>query len=179
LIFGLSVALVEIKWGWLGTSQADDPKRLGRHDVTLDMSCWSDFEKEFTQLRAEDIASGQMSSDAPIISTRWFPAVHLDYYVAYPNDQHLIVIGDLKNIHKYAWINRNRPQLKTGSDAYYITNSRDYKDPSPAVTQYFHQMHEPEVIPIYKGSRHVQNFFVYRLKDLHTIPPDVLEEAGF
>jgi hypothetical protein len=178
LIIGLNVALVEIKWGWLGTSHADDPKRLGRHDVTLDMSCWRDFEKKFTQLRAEDVASGQMSSDAPILSTRWFPAAHLDYYVAHPNDQHLIVIGVLKNIHKYAWINRNRPPLKIGSDAYYITNSRDYRDPSPSVTQYFRQVDEPEVIPIYKGSRHVQNFFVYRLKNLHTIPSDVLEEAG-
>jgi hypothetical protein len=178
LIVALSVGLMEIKWGWIGASHDGDPKRLGRHDVTLDMSCWRSFESAFSPLREADIASGEMTSDAPVIATRWFSAAHLDYYVAQPNNQNLLVFGDLKNIHKYAWINRKRPQLLPGDDAYYISGSRDFRDPNPSVTQYFSQISEPVTIPVFKGRRHVQNFFVFRLKGLHTIPPDALQEAG-
>lgn len=178
LVVVLFAGLLEVRWGLLGKSEAEDPRRLGRHDVTLDMSGWRDFEKHFSQLRDQDLATGKMPMDAPIIATRWFPAAHLDFYIASPNDQHVVAIGELRHLHKYAWINRQRPPLTTGTDAYYITGSRDFRDPYPAVTQYFRITEEPEIIPVFKRSRHVQNFFVYRLRDLHTLPPDVLSEVG-
>lgn len=174
----LFAGMLEVRWGLLGKSEAEDPRRLGRHDVTLDMSGWRDFEKQYRQLRDRDLATGKMSSDAPIIATRWFPAAHLDFYIARPNGQHVVAIGELRHLHKYAWINRQRPPLTIGADAYYITGSRDFRDPYPAVTQYFRTVEEPVIIPVFKGSRHVQNFFVYRLRDLHTLPPDVLGEVG-
>ncbi len=178
LVIALFAGLLEVRWGLLGKSEAEDPRRLGRHDVTLDMSGWRDFGKMYSQLRDRDLASGNMPTSAPIIATRWFPAAHLDFYVARPNGQHVVAIGELHHLHKYAWINRQRPPLTIGADAYYITSSRDFRDPNPAVTQYFSIAEEPEIVAVFKGSRHVQNFFVYRLRNLHTLPPDVLGDVG-
>ncbi len=178
LIAGLTLGVAEVKWGIIGQPPTDDPTRLGRHDVTLDMSGWKDFAARFGQLRAEDIFTGTMPDVAPIIVTRWFPGAHLDYYVARPAGQNLIAIGDLKSLHKFAWINRERPGFYPGANAYYITSSRDFKDPNQLLSQYFRIIEEPVVVPMYKQNRHVQNFFVYRLKDCIAHPPDILEEFG-
>lgn len=178
LLIGLIVGLLEIKLGIFGQPPSDDPKQLGRYDLTLDMSGWKKFAEKFDQMRSADTANGKMSVIAPIIITRWFPGAHLDYYVASPTGQNLIAIGELKQLHKYAWINRERPNLYPMADAYYITNSRDFKDPNELLSKYFSIIEEPSVIPLFKGNRHVQNFFIYRLRDCNALPPDVLEEFG-
>jgi len=178
MIAGLSIGLAEIKAGFIGQQASEDPKKLGRHDVTLDMSGWRKFVEEFRKLRIDDIASGEMSAMAPIIITRWFPGAHLDYYVARPSRQNVIGVGELKNLHKYSWINRLRPGLYPTSDAYYITTSRDFKDPLPTLSPYFTEIEEPVIIQGFKGEKHVRNFFIYRLKRCHTLPPDILEANG-
>ncbi len=178
LIAGLSIGMAEIKTGLVGQPAVEDPKKLGRHDVTLDMSGWKAFGEEFRRLRIDDIAAGEMSAMAPIIITRWFPGAHLDFYVARPSRQNVIAVGELKNLHKYAWINRLRPGLYPTSDAYYITSSRDFKDPLPTLSPYFTEIEEPVIIQGFKGEKHVRNFFIYRLKRCHTLPPDILEANG-
>jgi hypothetical protein len=35
------------------------------------------------------------------------------------------------------------------------------------------------IIKGFKGKKHVQNFFVYRLKYCKSLPPDILESMGF
>ena len=178
MITGLSVGYAEIKTGFIGQPASEDPTKLGRHDVTLDMSGWREFGEDFRKLRNEDIAAGEMSAVAPIIITRWFPGAHLDFYVARPSRQNVIGVGELKNLHKYAWINRLRPGLYPTSDAYYITSSRDFKDPVPTLSPYFTEIAEPVIIQGFKGKKHVRNFFIYRLKSCHTDLPDILEANG-
>lgn len=179
LVVGLGIALAEIKTGFIGQPATDDPTKLGKNDVTLDLSGWRNFGSQFRQLRLEDIESGEMSVASPIVVTRWFPAAHIDYYVAKPSGQNVIGIGELKNLHKYAWINRLRPELYPTSNAYYITSSRAYKAPDPSLLTYFDEISEPVIIKGFKGEKHVQNFFVYRLKYCKSLPPDILESMGF
>lgn len=178
LFAALVIGFAEIKTGFIGQPATEDPAKLGRLDVTLDMSGWREFGEEFRKLRIEDITTGKMSAMAPIIITRWFPGAHLDFYVARPSRQNVIGVGELKNLHKYAWINRLRPGLYPTSDAYYITSSRDLKDPVPTLSPYFTEIEEPVIIQGFKGEKHVRNFFIYRLKRCHTLPPDILEANG-
>jgi hypothetical protein len=119
-----------------------------------------------------------MATTATILSHRWFPAAHLDYYVAHPRGYNLLAIGDLERIHKYAWIDRERRGLHLDSDAYFITSSRDFQDPEPLFGKYFKFIEQPEVIKIFKGSKNVENFFVYRLRFCNHLPPDVLDKFG-
>ena len=46
------------------------------------------------------------------------------------------------------------------------------------VWAYFSEIEDPEIIRIYKGRKHVGNFFVYRLRSCKKLPADVLEEFG-
>lgn len=181
ILFGMAVLILgytEIKTGFLASDQSADPKRLGRHDVTLDMSGWRQFSEEFRKLRQEDIASGIMNEKSPIIIHRWFPGAHIDYYVARPLRMNVIGIGELKNLHKYAWIRRYRPGLYPMANAYFITDSRNFTDPNNLYSNYFTSIEPPVIIPGYKQKKHVRNFFIYRLKGCHTEPPDILGAFG-
>ncbi len=178
LLLALVLGLFQIKWGIFSNPRATDPTQLGKNDVTLDMYGWRQFEYKFSELADHDLYTHNMPADAPIVTYRWFPAAHLDYYVAQPRGMNLIAIGSLENLHKYAWINRMRPELYPGADAYYITNSRDFHDPHPSMETYFTSIDPPSVIRIYKRHKHVENFFVYRLRNCKKVPPDVLESFG-
>lgn len=173
----LVLGLLQIKLGLIQFPQNDDPKRLGENDVTLDMYGWKQLGYKFSQIVDADFYKKNMNADAPIISNKWFPAAHIDYYVARPYDYFLITIGDIQSLHKYAWINRDRPAIRPGSDAYFITGSRDFKSPE-FLLEYFEKIENPEIIRIFKGDKHVENFFVYRLRNCETQPPDILSELG-
>lgn len=178
LLVGLTIGLFQIKWGIFETPKSDNPKELGKNDVTLDIYSWRQFAYKFHEFADHDYFSKRMAVTAPILSHRWFPAAHLDYYVARPRGMNLLAIGDLERIHKYAWINRERHELLLDSDAYYITSSRDFQDPAKLFGKYFVFIEKPEIIKIFKRDQHVENFFVYRLRSCTGIPPDVLEQFG-
>jgi hypothetical protein len=178
LLVGLTIGLFQIKRGIFQTPKTDNPKELGKNDLTLDMYGWRQFAYKFHEFADHDFFSKRMAVTAPIISHRWFPAAHLDYYVARPRGMDLLAIGDLERIHKYAWINRERHELLLDSDAYYITSSRDFQDPAKLFGKYFVFIEKPEIIKIFKRDQHVENFFVYRLRSCLEVPPDVLEQFG-
>ncbi len=177
LVLVLSVGLIQIKTGAFYSYDSDDPKKLGEDDLTLDMYGWEQFADRFSEIAQRDYFAQTMNADAPIIAGKWFPAAHLDYYVARPYYFNLLAVGELDRIHKYAWINRERPELRLGGDAYYITNSRNYTEPD-FLKPYFASIDAPEQVRIYKGNKHVENFFVFRLRYCLSRPPDVLESYG-
>jgi hypothetical protein len=161
LLFLLIVIVLgtgQIKAGWLYQDDSEDPTRLGRNDVSLDMYGW------------RQLADSYQQDGYPIISHRWFPAANLDYYIAYPKGLKLFAIGDLSAVHKYAWINKERGGFQPGMDAIYITLSRDYKDPHGQFPSYFEQIIPLDTIRIKRSGQHVENVFIYKMKGLRLIP---------
>jgi hypothetical protein len=63
-----------------------------------------------------------------IITERWFPAAHIDFYIAHPLGIRLLAFGNIDRIHKYYWINKKR-KLNYSDRIFYITDSRNYKGP--------------------------------------------------
>ena len=164
------LAVAEINYGLLNTG------KLAPKDATLDMYGWKKLGKEIRPLFEEDITKGQMSEDAPIISWRWFPAAHLDLYVARPNNKVVKAIGSLERIHKYAWMNKQRGGFELGMDAYFITFSNDFEDPNIKMTPYFETVQSPDTIRIERGAEVVKEAYVYRLKNLVLVPKNELDE---
>ncbi len=177
LVIAITVGVLQIKLGVMPPTPSEDSRALGEDDLTLDIYGWKQIGYKFSKLADQDFYSKNMNADAPIISNKWFPAAHLDYYVAQPYNFYLLAIGDLNDIHKYAWINRERPEIRLGSDAYFITNSRNFSSPG-YLFEYFKYIENPEIIRIFKQDKHVENFFVYRLRNCYKQPADVLEELG-
>jgi 4-amino-4-deoxy-L-arabinose transferase-like glycosyltransferase len=108
--------------------------------------------------------AGRMSSDAAIMSYRWFPAAHLDYYVATPLGRRLLVAGSLDAVHKYWWINQRREPLRAGDDAYYVAVSNWYSDPEDRFGRLFESIEPADTIRVWRAGAHVKNAFVYRLR---------------
>ncbi len=170
LLLILVIGAGQIKYGWLYHSKQENPEKLGKNDVSLDMYGWKQLGSKFDSLYCRDLKNDVVDTNVVIISYRWFPAANLDYYVARPLNLKVLAIGDLENIHKYAWINEYRGGFKKGMDAYFITDSRQYKDPDDLYNQYFEEIIPHDTIKITRNNEVVKNVFVYYLVDLKKIP---------
>jgi hypothetical protein len=148
-----------------GTIGKKDPLLLGDGDATLDMIGWKEFGKNFQHQVQVDVLSGTMKKDAVIISDKWFPAAHIDQYVAMPMQKDLIAIGDTNDIHQYAWINRERKQLKAGDDAYCIVPSNEYRDIKNIYVNSFKRVLPPQIIEQRRSGKVCRRFYIYRLKN--------------
>ncbi len=138
-------------------------KYLGTGDITLDMNGWKKFASEFDSLYRSDIRRGLMKSGAIIISDYWFPAGHLDYYCAVPFRHNLLAFGNLNSIHHFAWLNKIRPRLANGSDAYFIYPTNEYRPPNSNIVNAFGNVEVPVLIPQFRASQLVRYFVIYRV----------------
>ena len=106
-----------------------------------------------------------MKMGAGLVSNKWFPGTHLDFYVAQPYHRKLFLIGSLNEIHKYAWINQQRGGLETGEDYYHIAVSNYYIDPTEAFGNYFERIQPIDTFAIKRGSVIMRYAFFYKLKN--------------
>ena len=121
---------------------------------------WDQFKHELTALETElpELAS------LPLISNKWYPGSHLYYYVAHPMGKNLYVLGGMKDMHKYYWINQTMPTMTTGQDGIYITYSRNFKDPEKVMNSYFNQMKLLKEFPVQRSGRTVEYGYIYLLQ---------------
>jgi hypothetical protein len=142
-----------------------DQKTLGKGDITLDMYGWRSFAVRFDSLYQADLASGLMKKNATIISDYWFPAGHLDHYYAIPYHHNLLAIGPVNDIHHFAWLNQRRPQLKKGSDAYFIYPSNYYGPPNVSLKNDFSRIDDSISMLQFRSGNPVRYFVIYRMHD--------------
>ncbi len=160
------VALAYLSINYLPLSLGKhDAEHLGTGDFTMDLYGWNSFENAFANLRKNDIQTHTIKSDAIIISNKWFPAAHLDYYVAYPLNMKLYTFGPLFDIHNFDWLNKQNGKIKKGTDAYYISPSNYSSTPDSIYKKLFSIVEAPIIIHQYRNKVAVRNFYVYRIKN--------------
>jgi hypothetical protein len=164
LLIVIIVGILQVNHGVFYTGQEEDKTQRGRNDVSLDMYGWDQVRGAFSWLASDDASRGVMPERAPIVTFRWFPAANLDYYVARHTNREVLAYGTLDQIHKYAWINKDRGGFKQGMSAYYITTSRDFKDPQEVFGDAFQSIDEPYYFPLKRGGKVAGYGFIYRLK---------------
>jgi 4-amino-4-deoxy-L-arabinose transferase-like glycosyltransferase len=148
-----------------GTLGKKDKIFLGDGDFTLDMYGWNNLKKEVGQILKQDVQTGTMSKNAVIISNQWFPAAHIDYYIAMPLQKDVIAIGNTGDIHQYAWINNKRKILQAGDDAYCIVPSNNYVDVKAMYAAYFATILNAEIVEQKRNSKPCRYFYIWRLKN--------------
>lgn len=141
-----------------------DILNLGSGDLTLDLYGWNNFETQFKKLKSEDIEDKEMRSGSVLLSNKWFPAGHLDYYVAYPLKMKLYAIGPLFDIHHFAWLDQLNGLIKPGTDAYYISPSNFNSNPTQFFSKNFKTVEAPVIIPQYREGKEIRRFYIYRMK---------------
>ncbi|KAA6439500.1 glycosyltransferase family 39 protein [Dyadobacter flavalbus] len=160
-VFVAGLLLVNFYPGTMGKMQQPD---TGAGDATLDIYGWDQLKLAFEKIRKEDLRTGRMKADAPMLVHQWFPGAHLYYYVAYPLGMRLIGAGDLNNIHKFWWLNARYGAIAPGEDAYYIAPSTNFSDPALLYTGSFRQYEKAGVITQYRNSAIARYWYIYRLK---------------
>jgi len=148
-----------------GSMGSKENTRLGDGDFTLDMYGWKMLATQFKKVTRSDEQAGTMKKDAFIIGSKWFPASHIDYYVAMPLQKEMIAIGDTNDIHQYAWINRERKKIKQGDDAYCIVPSNNYSDVKMQYAAYFDTIQLSQVIEQKRNGKNCRYFYIWQLKN--------------
>ena len=149
------------------------PDNLGEYNPINDVTGWNQFSAEFKTLVQQD-TSGGMQAKAPIIVSKWFPAGHILFYTASSTQKQVIAIGALEDVHKFAWLNQDQPNLQIGQDAYFIQPSNLPFDPIQSILPYFEKMGKTDTIQVKQRGLLLRNFYVYRFKNCQKIPASIL-----
>ena len=167
LVFIVLIAgTIQINYGIFKMAGAgSDPTRIGKNDFTLDMYGWKQAKVKFGQFLSESGIANKDHQKVKIISAKWFPAAHLDFYIAHPLNIDLIALGNLENIHKYYWINQSR-KIRPQDKVYFITTSQQYSDPV-LLKKYFDQIIPRDTLHIERNGITVKNLFIYEMFGLN------------
>jgi hypothetical protein len=138
------------------------PER-GKGDLTLDMYGWNELQSQFEIIRQKDIKAGLMLSTSPIIVAKWFPACHYLFYVAYPMHMRIVGVGNVFDLHKFAWLNKMEGEVQKGANAYFISSSNDYKDPENIYNNDFKKITLIDKIPQRRLGKIARYWYIYRL----------------
>ena len=148
-----------------GTLGSKSKNNIGDGDFTLDMYGWNTIKTDVNKIMENDIENGLMKRDAKIISNKWFPASHIDFYIAMPLKKELLAIGDTSDIHQYAWINNTRLKLKKGDDAYFIVPSNTNCLVVELMKNKFEIVQKPDTIIQKRNNTLCREFYLWRLKN--------------
>jgi len=171
LILFLSITGVGVIKLYPGTLSTAKGNNLGDGDFTLDMYGWKQVGSKMDSLHKADIANSSMTKAAPIVVNKWFPAAHIDFYVAQATHQNTYAIGDLFDLHHYQWLNKYKPALKKGDDAYFIMPSNNFnKENIHYYRERFDSVYAPTIIPIYRSKQLCKQVFIYKLKGYRLSP---------
>lgn len=160
----LLVATLLIKF-YPGTFGSHEKLRYGDGDFTLDMYGWKQFANDFKPWMEEQKRNKVLPQDIKIVSHKWFPAAHLDYYVALPLHMALIGVGDVTDLHQYYWLNKNRPSLHKGERALCIIPSNYPVNMDETYRPYFTSVELLHRFENRRGGSLARYFDVYLLTD--------------
>ena len=161
VILAILLGIAQINYGlFFAPTKGQDPKELGTNDVTLDMYGWHQAAIKFQQFLTKEGVEQKDYDKVKVITNNWFPAAHIDFYMAHPQNIAIFVSGTLGETHKYYWINKTR-KINTGDKIYYITSSQFFKDPEGLEGKYARFV-PGDTIQIKRNGQTVKNLFIYK-----------------
>jgi hypothetical protein len=170
----LVLGFLQVNYGIVKLDSNGNYYDLGSEDPSLDMIGYDKIGEEFAILVENDRRNNIMKEGTFLAGQNWFPLANFDYYAASPLGMKSFAFGSLNKIHKYAWINEISGGIKLGDDAYYITDSREFHEPSEYFNDYFENIEIADTIQISRGGVIAKRAFIFRLKNLKRIPESAL-----
>lgn len=171
LVLFISIAGVAVINFFPGTLGNKTIEKRGDGDFTLDMYGWKKFAGSFDSIYRSTHA-GNDPGKTLILADEWFPAAHIDFYVARPLQLRTVVLGPIEYIHQYKWLNQQRGAIKDSTDIYMISpsNSQVHRE-SFMVLKNRLPAHIDTVIQ-YRSGEEARRFYIYYYgKDLYHFDP--------
>jgi hypothetical protein len=165
LVTLMLIAFYLIDYSPFRLGKKSDAVNFGENDFTQDLYGWEEIGKAFKVIAGREERSGTMINRSDLVSYKWFPGSHLDFYAAHPLHRNLFLMGPLDDIHKYAWINKERGGLIPGRDYYHIAVSNYYRDPKELFDNYFEKIEPMDTVEIKRAGQIMRYAFFYRLKN--------------
>ncbi len=163
----LIIALTQVYNGRLPLQQSEKPTKLGSQDPTADLYGWDKAATLIDDQLKLWVQSDSLQADFSVVCSKWFPASHIDYYYALPNEKKVYVYGDIKAQHIYKKINTTLGQPKPESDMVYITTSLNYHAPKAELLQHFEtDDREPKILTVERKGKPLFHIYLWRLKRL-------------
>jgi hypothetical protein len=164
-LFVIVVGILSVNFypGTLG--KQNSVSKFGEGDVTLDMYGWNIAAEKIDSLVNIDEQKGEMPHDAEFISNKWYPAAHIDYYIARPLGKFVIGVGELNDLHHYEWLNEFRLTEHAFHDAYCVFPSDYSCDVKKFYAGLFTSIDSVGTFPIYRSKKVCKYFSIYRLKN--------------
>lgn len=156
----IAVLVIHVYPGTFGSQVKNE---FGDDDFTLDLSGWSNFSDDFGKWLNEEETSGRLQKNLPIVSNKWFPAAHIEYYVARPLNRPVIGVGRVVDLHQYNWLNLERPTLQPGDSALCIIPSNYHMILHESYYRNFTSIDMVKVFYSYRGGKMSRYFTVYLL----------------
>ena len=157
-----------------GTIGSKKEKNYGSGDFTLDLSGWKSFEQRYNiwiQQQSDSIDYRQLK----LVCNKWFPAAHLEYYIARPMHTGVTGVGDLHDLHNFAWLNKAGSDLKKGDNALCIVPSNYASDVATTYGDTFSTVTKLQTFMASRNNKPTRFFTVFLLKnykatdEVHTI----------
>lgn len=148
-------------------------QNFGEGCPTLDISGWKNMSDEFNKIVEADKANNQMKNPVILIN-KWFPACQFQLYTSTKTKLKIFAVGNLEDVHQFAWLNKTQKGLTLGNDAYCIVPSNQITNVFDAYGKYFEKIEIPQIIEQKRGNKAVRYFYVYRLKNCIKIPAPIL-----
>ena len=95
----ISISLVGIKYLPTTLGKKNNANR-GSNDFTADLIGWSGMKNQM-----QKVTTRVNDSTAILICNGWFPAAHVEHYIAEPLHMPIIALGSIDKIHQYYWWN--------------------------------------------------------------------------
>lgn len=146
-----------------GTIGSEKNENYGELDFTLDLRGWRSFSQRFLAWEKQAVWQKKLDPKIKIVCDKWFPAAHLDYYIARHLGTFVTGVGKVDDLHHYVWLNNYRPPLEPGDNALCIVPSNDPDNPYKTYSQTFQGVKFLQTFDQFRNGYLVRYFRIYLL----------------
>lgn len=148
------------------------PNTKSKDDFTLDLYGWAKTRNAADSLLSGLVRRGDLGPNYQFLQVNWFNGAHVDFYVAGPLGKETLVLGSLRDIHQFYWVNRQRDWSRV-TDYCFLTNSREYQGVDRLPSFIRKDSVRTDTVAVYRGGRVAEAVY---LTIFRNVSPDSVKD---